>query len=169
MKKFLYFLPIFVLCLSFLLTGCTNTKDIFITKVLSSSMEASGINRGDYVMIKKINISKIEENDIILYYHSSLKNNNESSKELLSEIKFDNTKDFKSGQKKYNSSLILHQVISVYYDVDGNTWFETKGSSNDSADTTLTRADYVVGKYVKVYKRGDGSGGSVEFSAFGGK
>lgn len=161
MKKFICLLPIFILCVCFLLTGCTNKRDIMIVQVASSSMAESGINGGDYVVIKKVNISQIEENDIILYYNSTLKSNTDANKELLSETKLENTKDFKSGGKTYEKSLILHQVIGVYYDNEGYTWYETKGTSNINADAVLTRADYVVGKFEKVYKRGSQNGNVV--------
>ena len=45
--------------------------------------------------------------------------------------------------------VIFHEIINVYYDETGTRFFETKGSSNSSADSIKVRADFVLGKYIE--------------------
>lgn len=155
-------------------------------KMLTNTMKASGIEKGDNVIIKQTNLSDIKKTDvfgengsIIAFYSSSIKPNSESSKSNLSTTKFQNTSEFKTGLNTFQTAVILHQVIGIYYDTDGHTWFETKGTNNTFADTHLIRGDYVLGEMVEVFDEyqeavgGLGNGdynldGSVEFTAVGG-
>lgn len=114
-------------------------------RVLTGSMRNSGFERGDVVVLERVKISQIKEGNIIAFYDSSIKSTN-AIPTLLTE-KPATAKDFKTGKETYQSRIVFHHVIGIYYDSAGNTWFETKGSSNASADDTLVRGDYVVGQY----------------------
>jgi len=115
------------------------------------SMSASGINKNDYVVVKQVNLSTIQNETIIAYYNCNLKQNNASNKESMYTVKQNNTNDFKTGEKVFESNIYLHQVIGIYYDSEGHTWYETKGTSNAVADATLVRGDYVIAQFVEVF------------------
>ena len=157
------FIPVMVILIFYLIYAINVQKENGIpsffgqsyVRVLSGSMRKSGFERGDVVVIERINISKIkaaDENEkngsIIAFYNSSIKQNSDGIKAKFHTEIQENTQDFKSGQKTYKNAIMFHQVIGIYYDDAGNTWFETKGTSNNYPDSTLVRGDYVVGHYV---------------------
>lgn len=144
---------------------------------LSGSMRVSGFEKGDIIIVNECELSEINTGDFICFYKGSLKINNEEIKTSLYTEKQQNTNDFKIGQTEFDSPLIFHEVIGVYYDVHGHTWFETKGSSNINADSYLVRGDYVHGRYFDKYnnyrwtveginKSEINLGGSISFEAY---
>jgi len=158
----IFFIPVMVILIMYLVYAInvqkTNGIPSFFgqsyVRVLSSSMRKSGFERGDVVVIERVKLSKIKadptekKGSIIAFYNSSLKANTTASKESLSETKLEVTKNFETGKKTFQTAIMFHKVIAIYYDTAGNTWFETKGTSNGSADQTLVRGDYVIGQYV---------------------
>lgn len=154
----IFFIPVMIILVVYLMYAISVQKDNGVpsffgqsyVKVLSDSMKP-GFKRGDVVVIERVNISEIKAADanekngsIIAFYKASLKNS--SSKYDLFNEKQPATKDFKTGKETKQSAIIFHQVIGIYYDEVGNTWFETKGT-NSTADTDLVRGDYVIGQY----------------------
>ena len=117
-------------------------------RILSNSMNdpvykngeliSNGFEKGDVAVIKKVNVSEIEEGDIIAYYYCSLVQSDFNGS--------DNVLDFKTGENSYNTQIYFHQVIDIQVDSEGYVWFQTKGTSNTAADK-YTRSDYVVGVY----------------------
>ena len=169
----IFFIPVMAILIVYLIYAINIQKENGIpsffgqsyVRVMSGSMRKSGFNKGDVVVLKKVKISEIkaaDENEkngsVIAFYHSSLKANNTTSKLSLSKEKLITTKDFKTGKETFQTAIYFHQVIGVYYDQAGNTWFETKGTSNSAPDSTLVRGDYVVGQYVD-----SGMAGVIEF------
>lgn len=141
--------------------------------VLSKSMENDGFNRGDTVIVKRINERDVQLGDIIAFYSYSNKRETDSDINLVvkyinssypisndeTNIKsdFDLNSIIKSKDKsKQNlkkaqdakASVVFHTVVGIFVDNDGNVFFKTKGSSNGSADTCLACGDLLVGKYV---------------------
>ena len=108
-------------------------------RIMSGSMEASGFEKGDIAVIEKKNISEIGVGDIIAFYYCA--ENPSSGWSDSAEIK-----DFKTGENSFDTQIIFHQVIDIKVDSEGNVWFQTKGTSNLTADK-YTKADYVVGVY----------------------
>lgn len=157
------FVPVLVILIIYLVYAISVHKSNGIpsffgqsyVRVLSGSMRKSGFQRGDVVVIKRVNISSIKAADekekngtIIAFYYKTLMANSDASKAQLSTVKNATTKNFKTGKKTDKTAIMFHQVIGIYYDNAGNTWFETKGTSNASADAVLVRGDYIIGAYV---------------------
>lgn len=120
-------------------------------RILSGSMEESGFERGDVVVIKKVNISTIEEGDIIAFYNNYTTTPALLTAEQASDIEIS---DFKTGRSSFSSSIIFHKIEDVRYDADGNTYFRTYGTSNVNADGSYRydgwiRGDRVVGVYTE--------------------
>ena len=156
------FIPVMVILIIYLVYAISVQKSNGVpsffgqsyVRVLSGSMRKSGFEKGDVVVIERTKISNIKAADqfekngsIIAFYDSSIKRNNDVSKSKLLTEKPSNTLDFETGKKTYQTIIKFHQVIGIYYDTSGNTWFETKGTSSSSADTYLVRGDYVIGVY----------------------
>lgn len=130
-------------------------------RIMSGSMEASGFKKGDVVMIKKVNLSNIQEGDIIAFYSSSTNHPTFIGEDELDNIEI---KDFKTGKASFDTSIIFHKINDIQYDSEGNTYFQTYGTSNTDGngnynyDAVWTRGDRVVGVY-----RESGLAGFIEF------
>lgn len=127
-------------------------------QVLSNSMAASGINKGDISLIQAVMISEIKVGDIIAFYIcTDFIPNVDGDKETAD--------DFLSGQSTFDTSIVLHKVYKIQYDSYGNTWFRTYGTSNlhvdgdpNSGDIPAnyrvdkeTQGDHIIGKFVETY------------------
>lgn len=129
---------------------------ISVVRILSGSMIASGFNVGDTVFVTKTDTDLLWEGDIIAFFSYS-----DSADKYLKKTKLEtvdqqivatmpvpeNRVTINDIQGK-NYKIVFHQIVGVYYDESGTRYFETKGTSNGSADSTLIREDFVVGKYV---------------------
>ena len=138
-------------------------------RIMSNSMKASGFEKGDVVILKKVNVSEIEVGDVIAFYYctNNIPNYNGSA---------ETANDFKTGQETFNTTIYFHKVYKINYDSYGDTWFYTYGTSNkkgsDGDDSTVqkieynynvdkaTRGDHVVGVYTE-----SGLAGFIEFIA----
>lgn len=126
-------------------------------KVVSHSMTASGIKKGDVVMIKRVKVSEIKVGDVIAFYscRDFIPDSFGTREQALEN-------DFMTGQKSFpDTPIVLHKVYKIQYDHYGDTWFRTYGTSNihvggdpDSEDIAAnyrvdkeTRGDYVIGVY----------------------
>lgn len=90
-------------------------------RIMSGSMEASGFEKGDVVMIKKVNLSNIQEGDIIAFYSSSTNHPTFIGEDELDNIEI---KDFKTGKASFDTSIIFHKINDIQYDSEGNTYFQ---------------------------------------------
>lgn len=156
----IFFIPVMIILVVYLMYAISVQKDNGVptffgqgyVKVLSNSMKASGFEKGDVVVIQKVNISSIkkadanEQNGSIIAFYNSTDTPLASKYNMFTEKQI-STKDFKTGETTKQSAILFHQVIGIYYDNVGNTWFETKGTSNNTADSYLVRGDYVIGQY----------------------
>ena len=106
----------------------------------SSELISEGFEVGDVAVIKKVNVKEIEVGDIIAFYTCNVTypSFNGTLEESL---------DFKTGEKSFDTRITFHQVVDILYGSDGYIWYQTKGTHNGSPDGGYTRADYVVGVY----------------------
>lgn len=124
-------------------------------RVMSNSMKASGIEKGDIAIIQKTDVSDIKEGDIIAFYYCVYNYTNlDGTAETAN--------DFKTGQKTFKTIIYFHKVYDIQYDSSGNTWFFTYGTSNlrlggdknsDDIEANYktdkpTRGDHVIGKKI---------------------
>ena len=159
----LVFIPVMIILVVYLVYAINIQKDNGIpsffgqsyVRVMSGSMRKSGFQKGDVVVIQRVKIADLKKADaeekngsIIAFYGSSNKANTTATKNALLKEAPENLKDIKTGEETYKSTIFFHQIINIFYDPSGNTWFETKGTSNASPDSTLVRGDYVIGEYV---------------------
>ena len=106
----------------------------------SSELISEGFEVGDVAVIKKVNVKEIEVGDIIAFYtcNATQPSFNGTLEESL---------DFKTGKKSFDTRITFHQVVDILYGSDGYIWYQTKGTHNPGVDGGYTRADYVVGVY----------------------
>lgn len=144
--------------------------------VLSGSMANDGFKIGDTVIVKKVNERDVKLGDIIAFYYSTstksatdsdirfvtyyndptypIKNDednitiNESIDLSLITKKEDKSKEYLKIAQESKAKVYFHRVVGIYVDNDGNLFFKTKGSNNNTSDIPLTRGDLVVGEYV---------------------
>ena len=130
-------------------------------RIMSHSMTASGLEKGDIVILEKVKISEIKEGDVIAFYSCSATRPNTNGT-------VETAKDFVTGKSIYTTTIYLHKVYDISYDSFGDTWFHTYGTSNlisgkdpNSEDIEAnyqvdspTRGDYVVGRYKKSWLAG---------------
>lgn len=129
---------------------------VSVVRILSGSMVASGFNIGDTVFISKTNTDLLWEGDIIAFfsYSDGVDRNLKKTKLESVDQQIVATAPVPEGRVQIKDiegktfKIVFHQIVGVYYDESGTRFFETKGSSNASADTTLIREDFVVGKYI---------------------
>lgn len=116
-------------------------------RVMSRSMEASGIKKGDIVVLKRVNISEIKKGDVIAYYLY------DGASPNFTGTPSENPLDYPTNQQAHKTTIIFHQVEYIKVDKDGQTWFKTYGTSNVNSETgepiydPWVRADYVIGVY----------------------
>lgn len=117
-------------------------------RVMSNSMKASGISKGDIVVLKRVYISELKEGDVIAYYFYDGPSPNFTGQPS------ENPLDFKTNQEAHKTTIIFHQIAFKKVDKDGNTWFKTYGTSNvtetgEPIYDPWVRADYVIGIYTQ--------------------
>lgn len=130
-----------------------------LISISSKSMENSGFNVGEIVIIQKAKPEAIEKGDYICYYKYATKS--VVSARTLDEAVTTHTTNKGAGfsfaslfgvptttEKKAaanQSVLIFHEVVDVRVDENGHRWFQTKGTSNYSEDSYYISQDVVVG------------------------
>lgn len=118
-------------------------------RVMSRSMEASGIYKGDIVVLKRVNVSEIKVGDVIAYYlydgsPVQFPADGDEPEEVL---------DYPTNQESHKTTIFFHQVVSIRVDKYGHRWFRTYGTSNINTETgkpildPWVRGDYVIGIY----------------------
>lgn len=116
-------------------------------RVMSRSMEASEIKKGDIVVLKRVNVSEIKKGDVIAYYLY------DGASPNFTGTPSENPLDYATNQQSHNTTIIFHQVENIKVDKDGQTWFQTYGTSNINSETgnpildPWVRGDYVIGVY----------------------
>lgn len=157
-----FFCLVMVLLIIFMVYGFGNLSQNKVpsffgqsyVRVMSNSMSTpaykdgeqitDGFEKNDIVVLKKMNVSKIEVGDIIAFYNCNVFPADFSGSDAINDFKTNSNipKDLDTTK----TAIIFHQVINIEVDSNGNIWFQTKGTSNASPDR-YTRADYVVGVY----------------------
>lgn len=159
----------------------TQVRGVFgysVVTILTGSMKAGGFDVGDVVFLKNEKPQNIVQTiveddedeeqsilqlgDVIAFYRYGVGAPSKGSLtkiepgEALPEIDENAEKIYNSSIKnnaiKSKSEVIFHRVIAIYMASDGTYFFETKGDSNSSADTTLINQHLMVGKYIKMPK-----------------
>ena len=122
-------------------------------------MKASGFEVGDKVLIKQVDTDKLRVGDIISFYY--FYDNYDNYFEKVAITDFNNLPFADSDEINYsqrttkeqlenkNSRIYFHHIHKVYISEEGIRYFQTKGSSNASPDTYLTREDFVIGQFYK--------------------
>lgn len=136
-----------------------------LVQITSGSMKKDDFQIKDTVFVTKVDTDSLrpgenETGDIIAFYYYNTKDDaSKTGKTLIDnfyDLPFQDSDDidFYEGRitmkeiHEKKARVYFHRVINVYMDEDGIRYFETKGSSNGSADTYLIREDQVVGKYL---------------------
>ena len=115
-------------------------------KILSPSMENDGFKVGDIAVINKVNISEIKEGDIIAFYYCGLETKEEDFANPGEALDFETGSMVDSIEDK---EIWFHKVAEVKVDSEGQTWYVTYGTSNNTNDDKMVRGDYVIGKYTE--------------------
>ncbi len=153
------FLALTVCLLIFFQGRQDNMPSVFgisIVRIMSGSMQKSGFDIGDSVIIKKTNTDELWIGDIIAFFQKDDPADKGKKLTLLSTVNQQPvvTKPIPQERltiddlKGTGMRVIFHEIKNVYYDETGTRFFQTKGSSNDDFDTVKVREDFVLGKYV---------------------
>ena len=128
-------------------------------RISSGSMEESGFDVGDNIVVKAVDVNTLRVGDNIAFYvykdsystfnrETSTKLNLDNTK-IKYDINFLNFFGFPSKEIKQavkaDSTIVFHQISAIYQDQNGQKWFETKGTSNVGVDNWMTNEAYVVG------------------------
>ncbi len=129
--------------------------------ISSGSMEASGFEVGENIVVKAVNTDTLRVGDDIAFYvyDNSYNDFDLSNVDLLdledtdakTNITFANFFGFQSQAIKEaanaGSRIVFHQIYAIYEDENGERWFETKGTSNAGIDVWRINEVYVIGIY----------------------
>ena len=157
------FLVGFVVCFSIINTTINGYMPNFAgysnLVVSSKSMVASGYDVGDIVIIHSVDTDTLNIDDQIAFYvyapsyHkfdvANAENiSNEKHKTKYS-LTFKQLFGFQTEEieraSKNECKLVFHHIRAIYKDQNGERWFKTYGSSNDSDDSWWINEKYVVG------------------------
>lgn len=129
-------------------------------KIVSESMEPN-FHIGDEIVVKMVDAKTLKTGDIIVFYVNddyrgkSIDDNYLINNDNISDLKYQS--DIKSlfgirgkgiTNISNNSSPIFHTIFSVY-EIDGERWFETKGTNNHEKDNWIIKQDQIVGVLVQ--------------------
>lgn len=132
-----------------------------LEQVISGSMVASGLNKGDNVLVYKVDPHTLKVGDIVVFYQYSPDGSKYSpmyktaNTDGYGHVQYSVTIDDFLGKiepnhlvaARANSKLIIHHIISIQQDSTGKWWFTTHGSSNPSNQVEHFSEDYVIGYY----------------------
>ena len=127
--------------------------------VSSKSMEASGFNVGDVVIVHSVDTDTLNVNDKISFYDyprsyqnfevDKCENISNQSNKTKYTLTFKQLFGFQTEEIKMannsNSNIIFHHISAIYQDQNGERWFKTYGSSNGGDDGWWINEKYVVG------------------------
>lgn len=133
-------------------------------EISSSSMEASGLYKGNRIVVKSVNAKSLKEGDVIAFYvEPNIFSVVDQSSLTVVNTNTDNAKDKKGSFsiEKFigihskairdavhdDGAFIIHHIKNVYEDKNGVRYFSTYGSSNGYTDPWLVREDLIVGVY----------------------
>lgn len=117
-------LPILIFNIILLVQSFVNEDEVpsvggYSPMVVMTDSMSPEILSGDLIIVKVVDPSEINENDIISFFDPA---------------------------SKTGTAVVTHRVISIEY-IDGEIFFETKGDFNNDADEDLVPADNLVGLY----------------------
>ena len=148
-------------CINLLNAKTQNTPTTLLgystLKIVSGSMEASGFDIGEPVVVHAVDTDTLKEGDVIAFYScnsspyeiQAIDNQNATIKYIypLGSFFGIQSQEIKNVAKT-NTKLVFHQIIGVYQDTNGERYFKTKGTSNDVEDVWLISHNHVLGVYV---------------------
>lgn len=129
----------------------------YALKIVSPSMEASGFQKGDCVMVHSVDTSTLSTGDIIAFYAYNsavdvpieLPPNEQTPVYTTSLMQFFGVQTTEIKKAAISGSrLVFHQIVEIYEDLNHNRYFRTKGTSNASADVWYISEKHVLGIYV---------------------
>lgn len=115
-----------ILVVIFTFTSLTSNKSLnsilgySILVVKTDSMKATDFAAGDLIFIKEVEVSTLQEGDIIT---------------------------FQSQSEDFYGQIVTHKIRQVLILDDGNIGFITYGTTNNTDDEHIVTADFVLGKY----------------------
>lgn len=117
-------LPILIFNIILLVQSFVNEDEVpsvggYSPMVVMTDSMFPEISSGDLIVVKVVDPSEINENDIISFFDPA---------------------------SKTGTAVVTHRVIDIKY-IDGEIFFETKGDFNNDADEDLVPADNLVGLY----------------------
>lgn len=131
-------------------------------KIASGSMVASGFEIGESVTVSSVDAKTLKEGDIIAFYvyrPNSIKfrqlNTEKVDTSNIGKVKFDSSiqsffgfhNDEIKTAASAGSNRVIHEIIAVYEDQNGERWFETKGTSNPLKDSWYINENFIIGAY----------------------
>lgn len=152
-----------LLCISCIVSRVNGTVPTFagysLMRISSGSMEESGFDVGENIVVKSVDVDTLRVGDNIAFYvykdsfstfdrETSTKLNLDDTK-TKSDVTFSNFFGFQSKEikqaAKAGSMIVFHQISAIYEDQNGQRWFETRGTSNAGVDNFMTNEAYVIG------------------------
>lgn len=129
--------------------------------ISSESMVKSGFNKGDRVVVRAVKKDTLQAGDIVAFvlYKDSYETfvEEQSTKVFNADTSLDFDTSLRAMLGIYNndikeackekSVIVFHEIIGVYEDINGERWFETKGTSNLVKDSYYTNENLVLGVY----------------------
>lgn len=173
-----------LICTSSIITASQNLPPTFFgytnLTVVSPSMQKSGINVGDRVLVKNVDTDTLRRGDIIAFYVDpndyNLFNIDACFKVKDSDIGdltynttlltfFGVQNQTILNASNYNRKLVLHHVYDIYQDLNGTRYFKTMGSSNPMPDSWVISENAILGAMVNTPTAGFITGASSIFSS----
>lgn len=133
-----------------------------VATVLTGSMVAGGFDVNQIVFLKEVEAKNLRPGDVISFFRY-VDNGDPKIDDLYLIEDFNNIPNpssqkrvvgTKTKQDAINAKalIIFHRISKVYMAEDGTRFFETKGDSNQFADATLVREDFVIGRNINLPK-----------------
>lgn len=107
--------------------------------ISSGSMKDSGFEVGTKTFIKSQPIDNYEVGDYIAFY-DYVDPNCQTPPTIANGIT--------PTDNPSHNRIVFHEIIEIITDANGNLWFRTKGTNNETADRNIIYQNYVIGKYV---------------------
>lgn len=132
--------------------------------ILSDSMEPSGYNVGDVVLIKEVKINELRRGDIIAFYYRYVQDLNKPISDTdnsfaytwdensmpASDIVSGSEKNYINDASNTSTKIYFHEIVDIKIEAEtGRLWFKTKGTKNVSADQYWIDQGYVIGEHAK--------------------
>lgn len=111
--------------------------------ITSESMLDAGFRKNDKAFIKHNKNGEYQVGDYIAFFNYT---------DPLCPIFSMVNETRKPKDKASTNSIVFHEVVAVYKDSNGKSWYATKGTNNEKQDSNIIYENYVIGEYVKTPK-----------------